>query len=103
MSNLGTAADIRIGKHHEYRLGQKLGSGSFGDVYHGLNVETNEEVAIKLESRGRLQCQLEREAKFFKRLQNGPGLPRVRWYGVEGDFNVMVLDLLGPNMEDLFK
>jgi serine/threonine protein kinase len=26
----------------------------------------------------------------------------VRWYGVEGDFNVMVIDLLGKSLEDLF-
>ena len=26
----------------------------------------------------------------------------MRWYGVEGDYNVMVMDLMGPSMEDLF-
>ena len=29
------------------------------------------------------------------------GIPSIFWYGVEGDFNIMVMELLGLNLEDL--
>lgn len=40
--------ELRVGG--KYRLSRKLGCGAFGDIYHGTNIRTNEEVAIKLVS-----------------------------------------------------
>lgn len=30
------------------------------------------------------------------------GVPNLKWFGVEGEYNIMVIDLLGPSLEDLF-
>jgi len=30
------------------------------------------------------------------------GIPHLKWFGSEGDYNVMAIDLLGPSLEDLF-
>ncbi|CAE8741094.1 unnamed protein product, partial [Polarella glacialis] len=92
--------ELRVGG--KYRLGRKIGSGSFGDVYLGTNVQTSEEVGIKLESIKSKHPQLLYESKLYKILAGGVGVPNVHWYGVEGDYNVMVIDLLGPSLEDLF-
>lgn len=92
--------ELRVGK--KYRLGRKIGSGSFGDIYLGINTTTGEEVAIKLESVKTKHPQLLYESKIYRILHGGLGIPNVRWYGIEGDYNVMVLDLLGPSLEDLF-
>ena len=46
--------------------------------------------------------QLLYESKIYRILHGGVGVSNVRWYGVEGDYNVMVMDLLGPSLEDLF-
>ena len=95
-------AELRVGG--KWRLGRKIGSGSFGDIYHGANVETGASVAIKLESKASKHPQLLYEAKVCKILQGQPscGVPQLLWYGTEGDYNVMVLELLGPSLEDLF-
>ncbi|KAF8140632.1 kinase-like domain-containing protein [Boletus edulis] len=92
--------DLRVGG--KYRLGKKIGSGSFGDIYLGINIISGEEVAIKLESVKAKHPQLEYESKVYKTLAGGVGVPFVRWFGTECDYNAMVLDLLGPSLEDLF-
>ncbi|CAG9334138.1 unnamed protein product [Blepharisma stoltei] len=92
--------DIRVGGR--YRIGKKIGSGSFGEIFIGVDIQTNEEVAIKLEKIDSRHPQLIYESKLIRLLQGGPGLPGILWYGVEGNYNAMVMELLGPSLEDLF-
>ena len=93
-------SEVRVG--NKYKLGRKIGSGSFGDIYLGINIQTGEEVGIKMESIRTKHPQLSYESKLYRILQGGTGIPNIRWYGQCGDYNVMVLDLLGPSLEDLF-
>lgn len=86
----------------KYKLGRKIGSGSFGELYIGINIQSGEEVAIKLESIKTKHPQLHYESKLYSLLQGGTGIPHFKWFGVEGEYNVMVIDLLGPSLEDLF-
>lgn len=91
--------EVRIGGR--YKLGQRIGCGSFGSIHLGTNIQTGEEVAVKPEPVRARHPQLLYEAKIYKLLSGGIGIPIVHWYGVEGEFNIMVLDLLGPTLEDL--
>ncbi|KAK9704830.1 hypothetical protein RND81_07G013800 [Saponaria officinalis] len=85
-----------------FKMGRKIGSGSFGELYLGVNIETGEEIAIKMESAKTRHPQLHYESKLYTVLQGGTGIPHFKWFGVEGEHNVMVIDLLGPSLEDLF-
>jgi len=93
------ATEVVVGG--KFRLGSKIGSGSFGAIHLGVNLRTGEEVAIKLEPLKSRHPQLLYEAKIYKNLAGSVGIPSVHWYGVEGNFTIMVLDLLGPSLEDL--
>ena len=73
-----------------------------GTVFQGVHTVAGKEVAIKLESVKAKHPQLEYESKVYKTLAGGVGVPFVRWFGTECDYNAMVIDLLGPSLEDLF-
>uniref|UniRef100_A0A1I7WLE5 non-specific serine/threonine protein kinase n=1 Tax=Heterorhabditis bacteriophora TaxID=37862 RepID=A0A1I7WLE5_HETBA len=92
--------ELRVGGR--FRLGRKIGSGSFGDIYLGQNIQTNEEVAVKLECMKSKHPQLHIEARLYRVMCGGIGIPEVKWCGLEGEYNVMVMELLGPSLEDLF-
>ncbi|KAK6927267.1 Protein kinase domain [Dillenia turbinata] len=71
-------------------------------VVAGTDLRTNESVAIKLEKVKTKRPQLPNEHQLYKALQGGPGIPNLRSYGVEGDYNVLVIDLLHQSLEELF-
>ncbi|XP_057739826.1 casein kinase 1-like protein 2 [Arachis stenosperma] len=93
--------ELQVG--NKFRIGHKIGSRTFEKIYlSDTNIQTNEEVVIKLENVKTKHPQLLYESKLYKILQEGTGIPNVKWYGVEGEYNVLVMDLLGPSLDDLF-
>ena len=63
---------------------------------------TGEEAATKMESVETNYPQLLYESKIYRIQRGGLGILNVQWYGIEGGYNMMVLDILGPSLEDLF-
>jgi casein kinase 1 len=83
----------------KYIMSKKIGSGTFGEIFLGTT-SNGHEFAIKIEKLSSRHPQLIYESKLLKLFQGAPGVPRIAWAGIEGNFTIMVLELLGPNLED---
>ena len=97
--------DQIVAKH--YQLTDKLGNGAFGEIWKAVNQKTKDEVAIKFEDISAAHQQLYAECKIYLWFHSdstvlGQAIPQVHYYGVEGSKNIMIMDLLGKSLEDLF-
>src|SRR5687768_13304263 len=68
----------------------------------GKNLYNNEHVAIKLEPMKTKAPQLHLEYRFYKILGTAEGIPKIYYFGPCGKFNALVMELLGPSLEDMF-
>ena len=99
-TSTSTSTTNLVGVH--YRVGSKIGEGSFGVIFEGTNLLNQQQVAIKFEPRKSDAPQLRDEYRTYKILAGCPGVPQVYYFGQEGLHNILVIDLLGPSLEDLF-
>ncbi|GMH72231.1 hypothetical protein TrST_g790 [Triparma strigata] len=87
--------------NNKYRITKRVGGGSFGDIYLGVGA-SGEKVAVKFEKHGARCPQLRHEYKVYRELANAPGFAKVHYFGTQDSYNLMVMDLLGPSLEDQF-
>ena len=86
----------------KYLIRKKIGKGSFGTVYQGINTSNNEKIALKVEKRDKNDPgTLENEALRLVYLQ-GEGIPSVYCYGNNIEHNLLVEELLGKSLEEIF-
>ncbi|GBP34447.1 Casein kinase I isoform gamma-1 [Eumeta japonica] len=91
---------LRSSIDHHIRLRQLL---DHNDVTVGKNLYNNEHVAIKMEPMKSKAPQLHLEYRFYKLLGTHEGIPKVYCLGTcGGRYNALVMELLGPSLEDLF-
>lgn len=88
---------------NDYLIIEQIGSGSFGEVYLA-QYKSGGYVAVKVEERKKAE-RVYNEYKIYKHLHSkdfNVGLPKTYDYLESSDYNIMVMQLLGPSLEDLF-
>nr|BAJ99038.1 predicted protein [Hordeum vulgare subsp. vulgare] len=89
-----------------YKIGPKIGSGSFGRIFAATNPLTGEQVAIKIEPKNCSNPQLVHENALYKIISDknptAVGIPRIHLCTSQSDYINLVMELLGPSLEDKF-
>ena len=84
----------------KYRCLEYIGEGSFSQIF---KVEYNNNLyAIKLENINNKQNLLSNEASMMIYLK-GPNIPYIVTYGSSGGYNLIVMQLLGKNLQQIFE
>ena len=98
--------DHLIGKilFKHYKIRKKIGEGSFGMIYIALNIDAKEkeEYAVKLENKDLSKSLLEIEAYILSKLK-AFGIPEIKIFGCNSDYNILIMELLGNSLENLFQ
>ena len=102
MENKNSKIDPMIGRifFNKYRLIKCIGEGSFGQIY-SAKYENNY-YALKFEKRTKSQNLLENEGHIMSYLQS-KYLPYIYSFGYSGEFNVLVMELMGKSLENIFE
>ena len=82
-----------------------VGAGSFGNVYIGID-HFNRMVAVKVEDLNSKHSKIEKEYKIYKHMKKyfiKEGLPQVYCLIKTPKYNIMLMELLGQSLEDLYE
>ncbi|CAM0882778.1 unnamed protein product [Alopecurus aequalis] len=97
---------VQVANSPRYRVERRLGKGGFGQVYLGRRIAPNAagavEVALKFEHKTSKGCNHgpPYEWQVYDILGGIHGVPRVHYKGHQGDYFVMVMDMLGLSLWD---
>ncbi len=72
------------------------------EIYFARDILLDEHVVVKLEPRDGEVHTLDHEFQVYAKLRRGVGIPRAHFFGAESSFDAMVIERLGPSLDDLF-
>ncbi|KNA14903.1 hypothetical protein SOVF_103060 [Spinacia oleracea] len=101
---------VQVGGSPLYKVERKLGKGGFGQVFVGRRVNERAtgvgalEVALKFEHKNSKGCNYgpPYEWQVYNTLGGSHGVPKVHYKGKQGEYYVMVMDMLGPSLWDVW-
>lgn len=88
----------------KYKPIKLISQGSFSVIYEGINIENNEQVAIKLESKNNSNENqlIQNETFYLYILRHIPGIVKIISTGHTKKYNILIEPLLGPTLYSLF-
>ena len=86
----------------KYKINKRIGKGSNSIIFSGININNQELVALKIQEKSLLNENIEKEAYYLLQLK-GYGIPKIISFGYFGKYNILIEELLGKSLEDLFK
>ena len=92
--------ELVLGRH--YKIISKIGKGKFGTVFKGVNVKTNDIIAIKTENKNTPYKLLKNETTILKYLydQGSRSIPIVYWFGLHLDSTCLVFTYYSLSLHD---
>lgn len=89
--------------NNRYKIINKIGSGSYGEVYLGEDSTSKNKLAIKLENVNSDDPRLRKEYEIYRCLEGISGVPSIHWFGMDSENRVLIMDYVGPSLEDIVK
>ena len=86
----------------KFRIIKKEGKGIYATVFSAKNITNQELVALKIQEKTRIFADIEKEAYYLFQIK-GIGIPKIVTYGHSGKYNILVEELLGKSLGQLFK
>lgn len=87
-----------------YTIIERLGEGTFGMVYRGINNRNNTNVAIKFEKKIQGLNVLKHEVSILNYLYASGvrNIPAIHWYGIHNDIPTLIMTYYSSSLHDYF-